>query len=107
METSFKKVQTGINNIVYIINKSTSELKTLQLDYIRNKEVNSVCNSVLNDIVIIEQILKSSNLLLPIEIANNVNQLFIADKTLSSVIVRIDNSKRAINYCPAHLKLNV
>jgi hypothetical protein len=107
METSFKKAQTGVNNIIYIINKSTSELKTLQLDYIRNKEVYSVCNSVLNDILIIEQILQSSNLLLPIEIANNVNQIFIADKTVSSVIVNIVNSKRTIKDCPAYLTLKV
>lgn len=79
----------------------------MQLDYIRNKEVYSVCNSVLNDIIIIEQILKSSNLLLPIEIANNVNQMFIADKTLSSVIVIIENSKRAGNDSYGLLKLNV
>lgn len=107
METSFKKAQTGVNNINYILNKSATELKNLQLDYVRNKQIYSVCNSVLKDILIIEQILRSSNLQLPIEIANNVNQMFIADKTLSSVIVKIDNSKRAIKSCPALVNLTV
>lgn len=107
MDTIQTKQQSRGNDVLFHLDKSISDLKTLQLDYNRNKEIFSVCNAVINSISISEQLLQSSNLLLPIEIANNVNILFIEDKSLSTVIVKISNSKRVLNHYPAILNIEI
>ncbi|HRZ32591.1 MAG TPA: hypothetical protein P5335_09680 [Flavobacterium sp.] len=107
METIQTKLESRRNDILYYLDKTIDKIKLLQLENIRNKEIYLVSDSAISDISITKQLIETSNLLLPIEIANNVNQIFIADKTVSSVIVNIVNSKRTIKDCPAYLKLTV
>lgn len=107
MNTDQIKPQYRNENILLYLDKSISKLKLLQLDNIRNREIYLVSDSAISDISTSKQLIETSNLQLPIEIATKVNELYKSDPTLSDIILHFTNVKRNYNGCPAYLKLPV
>ncbi len=97
-----------LNDINYYFEGLKSSITALQLHCNRDRYVFSLCENLLQKIAIVEKIITSTNLNLPIAIASEVNRLFIVDKNLSGVNVTILNSKREFNgNSIAYLKLLV
>lgn len=97
-----------LNDIHFYIEGLKSNIVALQVHCNRDNYVYLLCENLLKKVAIIEKIVTSTNLNLPIAIASEVNKLFIVDQNLSGVIVTIVNSKRTFNADRlASLKLTV
>lgn len=107
MTNSELRVETIKNDILYHLNNSITMIKSLQLDYNRDKRIISLCDSIISEIDISEKLLKTTDISLSYEISNEVNKLFKIDKGLSDVLVCITNSKRLKSSFPAILKLEI
>jgi hypothetical protein len=97
-----------LNDIHFYIEGLKSNIIALQVHCNRDNYVYLLCEKLLKNVAIIDKIVKTTNLNLPIAIASEVNKLFIIDQNLSGVIVTIVNSKREFNANRlASLKLSV
>ena len=97
-----------LKDIHFYIEGLKCNINALQLHCNRDRYVFSLCENLLQKIAIIEKIVMSTNLKLPIAIASEVNRLFIIDEHLSGVTVTILNSKRDFNGSRiAYLKLTL
>ena len=97
-----------LNDINFYFEGLKSSITALQLHCNRDRYVFSLCENLLQKIAIVEKIVTSTNLNLPIAIASEENRLFVIDKNLSGVSVTILNSKREFNGDRiAFLKLSV
>jgi hypothetical protein len=83
-------------------------LANLQLDYTRDKIIYLFCNNAIEKLDLIQKLICETKLQLPIQIATEVNRLFLTDENLGSVNVQIVNGKRSINPSAiAYLKLTI
>jgi hypothetical protein len=83
-----------LNDISHHIEGLKNSLYTLQIDCTKERNTYSLCEKALQKTYIVEKIITTTNLDLPFKIATEVNRLFIIDENLSSVYVKIINSKR-------------
>lgn len=107
MSTVYSEHQQRIDNILHYFDKIGSKLESIQLNNIRDKEINLFTRSTIYELSILKQLIETSNLKLALEIVGKVNELYKSDPSLSDVILHFSNLKRNYNCYPGHLKFLV
>lgn len=98
----------NLDDVNYHLHSVNNILNELLLDCNRNRRQYLLLQKALEGLQLVYNICNVTDLTLPIEIALEVNRLFAADKILSSVSIKIENSKRILNPSAiAHLKLTL
>ena len=94
MQINDYKTDRYLHDINHHLEVLKSSMKTLQLNCNTDMHIYLLCDIALQKITIVEKIIFSTNLHLPLKIGMEVNRLFFTDENLSAVFVKITNSKR-------------
>lgn len=98
METLIsQKTEKYLSDVNHHLENLKLGIDTLQLDYNKEKSIFLFCEKSISKLNIIEKLINSSNLSLPLNIVAETNNLFLKDQNLSSVHIQLINSKRAFN----------
>lgn len=92
-----KKTETYLGDLNFHLDNLRLGIKTLQLDYSKEKPIYLFCNVAIEQLSLIDNLLNKTNLATPIIIATEVNELFSIDDNLSIVNMQFINSKRLFN----------
>lgn len=103
-----QKTEKHLNDLSCHLNELELGIDTFQTEHNRDKSVYLFCEMFKDKIKLISNILFHNNLFLVIHILTEVNRLFMEDKVLRSVTIKIDNTKRPNNPTAiAYLKIEV
>lgn len=92
-----QKTEKYLSDVNFHLENLKQWIDTLQLDYNQEKSIFLFCEKASEKLILIDKLLNSTNLSIPIKIANEVNLLFLKDENLSIVNVQFVNSKRLFN----------
>ncbi len=84
-------------DVLYHLNQIALNCENLQLNYNRDRIIFLNAQNTINSIQMIEKLYQFSNNSKLIEIGRCVNELFEADADLSTVLIKIENTKRTAN----------
>ena len=97
-----------LSDASHYLNILKQGIGNLQIDYNRDKIIYLFCNNAIEKLDLIQKLICETKLQLPLQIATEVNRLFLKDENLSLVNVQIVNAKRNINPSAiAYLKLTI
>lgn len=84
-------------DVLYHLNQIALNCENLQLNYNRDRIIFLNTQNTINSVQIIEKLYQFSNNSKLIEIGRCVNELFESDVDLSTVLIKIENTKRIAN----------